>query len=270
MYWINVINPKKFSGWSFLCIFWTAPKHVMMTLRGLWVHAFYLHVRRPFRVSRRVASLIAYTMFCCSAPLLLSPPPRGFEGIAVWCNFKAECQSRSLVPGSCFNQIIRRSCHVMEIQSLRVVRLEPSDPLILSWWTIGQTLATEHTSDSYLRFSDLQLQEANVLMEALHIDSHELYVQWYILYIIEYLHMMKQFWTLPCHSFCFDELLRMILHQLKRKTIRNEIKLNRITAKTNYACFNNVLRLCTQWHDIDKISEFPSLNVRTSRQQFNL
>ena len=50
-----------------------------------------------------------YTMFCCSSPLLL--PPRGFEGIAVWCNFKAECQSRSLVPGSCFNQIIRRSCN---------------------------------------------------------------------------------------------------------------------------------------------------------------
>ena len=91
----------------------------------------------------------------------------------------------------------------MEIQSLRVVRLEPSDPLILSWWTIGQTLATEHTSDSYLRFSDLQLQEANVLMEALHIDSHELYVQWYIFYIIEYLHMMKQILNPAMPQFLF-------------------------------------------------------------------
>ena len=82
--------------------------------------------------------------------------------------------------------------------------------------------------------------------------------------------MMKQFRTLPCYSFCFDELLRMILHQLERKTIRNEIILIHITAKTNYACFSNVLRLCTQWHDIDKISEFSSLKILTSRQQFNL
>ena len=74
------------------------------------------------------------TMFCCSSPLLLSAPG-DLRELPVWCNFRAQCQSRSLVPGGCFNQTIRRSCNgdseserLLDL-SLQILRVSHDGPL---------------------------------------------------------------------------------------------------------------------------------------------